>query len=115
MPSRQIRHSSGVEPRFFARHRRKSTVGLSWEQGKFHLLTEPAQLGNKFVAPSLGSHWICQKAKFDVSNTLVQELPNQSAHTVGDGPNCFLIPQTRHQSTEYFLKIAPLVLHRRMS
>jgi hypothetical protein len=48
----------------------------------------------------------------DVVNLLMQDLPNQSAQAVGDGPKGLLITEPWQQTAEHHLKMAAFGLHR---
>jgi hypothetical protein len=53
-------------------------------------------------------------ALLDKSNSLMQDLPNYSAESMGDGPDGGLIAQASQQAPEHQLKVAAFLFDGRV-
>jgi hypothetical protein len=88
----------------------KSSARVICKWGEPYVITQSPKLLYKPLAPPLQSDRSGRKAVFNVSDALVQNLPNQPAKAVSDGPNRFVISQAGRQTPEDDLQMTALFL-----
>src|SRR5450759_444548 len=89
--------------------------GGHWNWSAFYAIAELFEFPDhprRAGALGLGTY---RRTPFLVAHPLVQNQPEQSAESMGDGPDGLLVSQTRQQPAERQLEYAPFGLDRRLS
>jgi hypothetical protein len=87
-----------------------SPGGVACKRGELYVITQSPKLLYQPLAPPLQSDRTRRKAVFNISDALVQNLPNQPAEAVSDGPDRFVISQPGRQTPEDDLQMTALFL-----
>src|SRR5674476_1067924 len=91
-----------------------SCPGDRWKWSAFYAIAEFLEFPHHACgarAFGLGTHrW----PPFLVADPLMEDHPQHSAESMGDGPDGLLVPQTRQQPAEGQLEYAPFDLYRRL-
>src|SRR5580765_3667355 len=64
------------------------------------LISKLAKCSCQHLSPFLFGSWISFATLLDISHPFMQDLPNQSTETVGDGPDGGLVAQPWQQTPE---------------
>ncbi len=87
--------------------------GKDW--GERDRVSEFAQLLTELLDAALLCLRVGFDALLDLTDSIVEDLPDQSTEPVGDRPNGAFVTESRRQPPEDGLEVATLLLHRRLS
>src|SRR5450759_5615573 len=107
--------AAGENPGTGAKNPTPLRPGGHWNWSAFYAIAELFEFPDhprRAGALGLGTY---RRTPFLVAHPLVQNQPEQSAESMGDGPDGLLVSQTRQQPAERQLEYAPFGLDRRLS